>query len=220
MFFDDLNEVSKIAATVSCAVFVLPNDTEINLKNAQILQPESKASITIEQVQKLIKELITTQKTDRFVAIRPAELLTEPAANAILKTLEEPQEKVHFLLITSEPSRLLPTILSRAETFVWRGGRSGITEIKADFMAKELAKKLLVAKPTELVTVADEITEKKDGVREWALLILATAVEMAYKSYFITGKKAFLLKIPKLIAAHENISLNGHIKLHLVVDLI
>jgi DNA polymerase-3 subunit delta' len=45
--------------------------------------------------------------------IRDAEELTVSAANALLKTLEEPHAHTHFVLLTSRPKRLLGTILSR-----------------------------------------------------------------------------------------------------------
>lgn len=45
--------------------------------------------------------------------IRRAEELSISAANALLKTLEEPGAKTHFILLSSQPEALLPTILSR-----------------------------------------------------------------------------------------------------------
>ncbi len=45
--------------------------------------------------------------------VRAAEELTPQAANALLKTLEEPAPRTHFVLLTSRPSRLLDTIRSR-----------------------------------------------------------------------------------------------------------
>jgi DNA polymerase-3 subunit delta' len=45
--------------------------------------------------------------------IRRAEELSVSAANALLKTLEEPGQKTHFILLSSQPEALLPTILSR-----------------------------------------------------------------------------------------------------------
>ncbi|HEX4478440.1 MAG TPA: DNA polymerase III subunit [Polyangiaceae bacterium] len=45
--------------------------------------------------------------------VRDAHELTQQAANALLKTLEEPARSVHFVLITSHPRRLLDTIRSR-----------------------------------------------------------------------------------------------------------
>src|SRR5258706_2829270 len=45
--------------------------------------------------------------------VRSAEELTISAANALLKTLEEPPPRTYFVLVTSRPSRLLDTIRSR-----------------------------------------------------------------------------------------------------------
>jgi DNA polymerase-3 subunit delta' len=47
--------------------------------------------------------------------VRRAEELGISAANALLKTLEEPGNRVHFLLLSSVPDRLLPTIRSRTQ---------------------------------------------------------------------------------------------------------
>jgi DNA polymerase-3 subunit delta' len=46
--------------------------------------------------------------------VREADEITLQAANALLKTLEEPHERTHFVLLTSRPSRLLDTIRSRS----------------------------------------------------------------------------------------------------------
>ncbi len=49
----------------------------------------------------------------RFVIIEPADALTTSAANALLKTLEEPPQQTGFILVTDRPQRLLPTVRSR-----------------------------------------------------------------------------------------------------------
>ena len=49
----------------------------------------------------------------RIVMIRQADKLTPAAQNALLKTLEEPQEGTVFLMVTDAPELLLPTIVSR-----------------------------------------------------------------------------------------------------------
>ncbi len=51
----------------------------------------------------------------RVVIIDPAEALQPAAANALLKTLEEPPEGTGFILIASHASALLPTIVSRCQ---------------------------------------------------------------------------------------------------------
>lgn len=220
MFFDSLTDIEKISSQVGTAIFVLPSNTEFSIKNAVFYQPEEKTVISIEQMRKMIASLSTKQLENRFVVIRPADKLGIDAENAILKTLEEPGENVHFVLVTDNPSKLLPTILSRGALFIWRGGVSQIDKISADKKVMELARRLVIARPADLVGIANDLTSKKDGVRAFVLEVLAVAIEMSYKSYFKTGKAGFLTKIPKLITAYENVERNGHIKLHLVADLI
>lgn len=219
MFFESPEEIAKIAGRTGCAVFVVPEKTTIQIRGATILEPEERTTITIEQVRDLIMGLAVKQTAERYVVIRPAEALSEEAANALLKTLEEPKDKVHFVLVTSEPSRLLPTVLSRAAVYFLRRENILAEGILADEKIKTLAKKLMVARPADLPGLAEEITKKKDGVRAYTLAILAAAIEMLYKTYFITGKAIFVEKLPKFLTAYENIDRNGHIKLHLVADL-
>jgi DNA polymerase-3 subunit delta' len=56
----------------------------------------------------------------RFFVIDEAEKMSEEAANSILKTLEEPPDTTRIILISAYPQRLLPTILSRCQTFPFR----------------------------------------------------------------------------------------------------
>ena len=48
----------------------------------------------------------------RVIIIDPADSLNVNAANAILKTLEEPPAQTLFLLVSHAPGRLLPTIIA------------------------------------------------------------------------------------------------------------
>jgi len=74
-----------------------------------------KASITIEEVRRLRDFLGHKSGNDgwRVVIVDPVDELNTNAANALLKSLEEPPARCVFLLVTSEPGRLLPTIRSR-----------------------------------------------------------------------------------------------------------
>ena len=53
----------------------------------------------------------------RIFILDEAHMLTKSASNALLKTLEEPPDHVHFVLATTEPYRLLDTIRSRSQRF-------------------------------------------------------------------------------------------------------
>ena len=219
MFFERVDEIIEIARKNGTTIFVVPKDILVEVKNAIILAPEDKSVIAIEQVRNILGQVTTRQTNDIFIIIRPAETMSEAAANAFLKSLEEPRERVHFLLITDNPSQILPTILSRAAVYFLRNKKSIDGEIVADEKIKVLAKRLIVAKPAELVDIAEEISKKKDGVRGYAMEVLGVAIEMLYKSYFVTGKEIFIKKIPKFLAAYEGVSKNGHTKLQIVSNL-
>ncbi|MEP5761782.1 MAG: DNA polymerase III subunit delta' [Litoreibacter sp.] len=74
-----------------------------------------KAQITVDEVRKL-KGFFGLSATDggrRVVIVDTADEMNVNAANALLKLLEEPPERTYLLLISHQPSKLLPTIRSR-----------------------------------------------------------------------------------------------------------
>lgn len=75
------------------------------------------ASIKIDQVRDSLKRLRYEPTVGRIkgVLVESADLLREEAANALLKTLEEPPSATVFVLVTSKPQRLLDTIRSRCQ---------------------------------------------------------------------------------------------------------
>lgn len=72
-------------------------------------------AITIDEVRRLRMFLGHRAESGvwRVVLVDSADDLNTPAANALLKSLEEPPPRTVFLLLSSEPGRLLPTIRSR-----------------------------------------------------------------------------------------------------------
>ncbi|WP_276357846.1 DNA polymerase III subunit gamma/tau [Cohnella caldifontis] len=61
-----------------------------------------------------------TEVRRKVYIIDEVHMLTTEAFNALLKTLEEPPEHVMFVLATTEPHRLPPTIISRCQRFEFR----------------------------------------------------------------------------------------------------
>jgi len=80
--------------------------------------PDPKHRIRIELVRWLRAEMArpAVLARRRVVAILHADRMTDEAANALLKTLEEPHERTAFILTTSIPSALPDTIRSRCRT--------------------------------------------------------------------------------------------------------
>jgi len=67
---------------------------------------------------------IEVQSNHNFVAnglcVHNCHMLSSAAFNALLKTLEEPPDRVVFVLATTDPQRVLPTIISRCQRFDFR----------------------------------------------------------------------------------------------------
>jgi len=79
-------------------------------------RPESKLRvITVDQMRDLMQQiqLKPSEAGYKISIIAGADRLNTQAANAFLKTLEEPPPKSILILLSTEPQRLLPTILSR-----------------------------------------------------------------------------------------------------------
>lgn len=80
------------------------------------VRPESKSRIiSVEQMRELMQEfnLKPTEAEYKVAVILAADRLNVQAANAFLKTLEEPPPKSILILLSTEPQRLLETIVSR-----------------------------------------------------------------------------------------------------------
>ena len=82
-----------------------------------VVQPEEKTVITIDQIRELTARagLRAYEGKVKVWILDPADLMQEPAANAFLKTLEEPAGASLFILVTTAPSALLATIRSRCQ---------------------------------------------------------------------------------------------------------
>jgi len=80
-----------------------------------IVEPGDSGSIKIEQVRDVVERTAYRpfEGRRRVVIIADAETMVPAAQNALLKTLEEPPPSSVFILITSLPDQLLPTVRSR-----------------------------------------------------------------------------------------------------------
>jgi DNA polymerase III subunit delta' len=81
-----------------------------------VLEPEeADKAIKVDQVRDLVSFVVQTAQMGgrKVVLIEPVESMNINAANALLKSLEEPSGNTVLLLVSHQPSRLLPTVKSR-----------------------------------------------------------------------------------------------------------
>jgi len=108
----------------SCHWFQQQTHPDFRLIQPEILSAQEEANesgkkparqISVDQIRALtdFSTLSAHQGGYRVVLIHPAETMNASAANALLKTLEEPAGQMLFILVTHKPQQLPPTILSR-----------------------------------------------------------------------------------------------------------
>jgi DNA polymerase-3 subunit gamma/tau len=71
----------------------------------------------IRDIKLSVTTVASAATSKRVFVLDEAHMLSKAAGNALLKTLEEPPEHVHFVLATTEPYKLLDTIRSRTQRF-------------------------------------------------------------------------------------------------------
>jgi DNA polymerase III subunit delta' len=73
--------------------------------------------VVVDQVEEIMKEAFTSpfEAERKIIIVTEADRMNEPAANKLLKTLEEPPARTHFLLLSEAPDELLPTVRSRCQ---------------------------------------------------------------------------------------------------------
>lgn len=219
MFFDSLEKIPEIAKKTGFSIFVVDPNLDLKLKNSFCLSPDEKTKkINVEAVRDFTSMTLSKQSSDQFFIVREPETMNTEAANAFLKNLEEPKENYHFVFLTKNPTALLPTVLSRAQLYLLKQNQDFTSKIEVSEEVKNLAKRLMTARDRDLPGLAKEIATKKDRV--FALEIVSTAIEMSYKTFFLTSDPKFLKKLPNLLELYENIAANGHIKLHFVADML
>jgi DNA polymerase-3 subunit delta' len=93
----------------------LPATADDEKKREEGKPYQTKRNITVDQVRAMQQRLTTrpTLGNRRAIIIDPADELEKSAANALLKSLEEPPAGSHFLLVVHRLGRLLPTLRSR-----------------------------------------------------------------------------------------------------------
>ena len=100
----------------------------------------TKRNISVDQVREMQRRLNPrpTLGSRRAVIIDPADVLEKGAANALLKSLEEPPQGTVFLLVVHQPGRLLPTIRSRCQVLRFRTLDAGEMGHALDIHAPDL----------------------------------------------------------------------------------
>jgi DNA polymerase-3 subunit gamma/tau len=90
--------------------------------HVDVLEIDAASNRGIDQIREIIDALkyAPAKGKAKVYIIDEAHMLTKEASNALLKSLEEPPSHVYFILATTEPNRLPPTILSRCQRYEFK----------------------------------------------------------------------------------------------------
>ncbi len=112
------------------------NETHADIHWAR---PESKSRVvTVEQMRELMRQIQLKPAEAQFkvAIIAGADRLNPQAANAFLKTLEEPPQKSILILLSTNPQRILETILSRCLRLNFFGNQQEPDPAQAEWLQK------------------------------------------------------------------------------------
>ncbi len=125
----------------------------------------------VDDIKALMEQVLIPPQTGKYSVfiIDEVHMLSSAAFNAFLKTLEEPPAHAIFILATTEKHKIIPTILSRCQTYDFN--RIGIPDI---------VRNLRMIAGKEGITIDDEslhiIAQKADGAMRDALTIFDQTV--------------------------------------------
>lgn len=116
-----------------------------------VIEIDAASNRSVEDTQAILEKIQYVPVNGRYkiYVIDEVHMLTNHAFNALLKTLEEPPENVIFILATTEPHKVLDTIISRCQRFDYRRITTDDIVKRLEYISKEeninIAKEALYA---------------------------------------------------------------------------
>ncbi len=131
-----------------------------------VIEIDGASNTSVDDVRDLKEKIVLAPTESRYKVyiIDEVHMLSTSAFNALLKTLEEPPAHAVFILVTTEPHRIPPTVLSRCQRFDFR--RVSFAEITARLhtIAKEEGVAIDAAALAQIVRNADGSVRDAESV--------------------------------------------------------
>lgn len=172
-FCENLNSGCACGHCHNCKL-ILAND----FSDVQIVQPIGQ-TIKVEQIRSMISELNQTgfEGKKRFFIVRSVELLSQSAANALLKFIEEPQADIYLIFITNQVDRVLPTIQSRTQIIHFKKNTDYLCEKlkQQDILPTQASFLAHIAPDFETAIALNEVNWFNNGsqiVKQWIVELI------------------------------------------------
>ncbi|WP_297453337.1 DNA polymerase III subunit [Persephonella sp.] len=151
----------------------------------KLISPEKE--IKIDQIRQIIDFLKLKSVSGKVVIIEKAEKMNKEAANALLKTLEEPPENSMIILTTSNQNAILPTVVSRTRKIRFKPLKKEeilqILQLKTD---DQKLLKTLIALADGSLCLPDKILKKPELLKYAKDLFSLLAVQQLHPEGIIT----------------------------------
>ena len=146
-------------------------------RSMDVIEIDAASNRGIDEIRQLRENLkfMPTRGRAKVYIIDEAHMLTREAANALLKSLEEPPPHVYFILATTEPHRLPSTILSRCQRYDFKRLPVGAL---VEYLRKICTREGMEIEETALVVMAKE----SEGSLRDALSLLDQALAYGVKT--------------------------------------
>ena len=128
-----------------------------------VVEPGDSGSIKIDQIRDVIDRagFRPFEGRRRVVIVDDADVMVAGAQNALLKTLEEPPPSSVFILVTTRPDMLLPTVHSRCPRLRFQAAeREGIDEEAREIAREVLAQAAATDEPGRRIEAAKDLLAK------------------------------------------------------------
>lgn len=181
-----------------------PNCRAINEgSHPDVIEIDAASNSGVDEVRELIEKVkyAPIQGKYKVYIIDEVHMMTNSAFNALLKTLEEPPSYVVFILCTTEPYKLLPTILSRCQRYEFKK----ITDVELRKLITHVLKEEGVSATNDAINL---IVELANGGARDSLSLLDQVISYAGSNI----EEEDVIKMFGLVSSQDKIRLLENIK--------
>lgn len=194
---------------------VCTNCTEITAGvSPDVIEIDGASNTGVDDIRELQKELLYAASGSKYkiYIIDEVHMLSKNAFNALLKTLEEPPENVIFIFATTEPHKVLPTIISRCQRYDFK--RIPIEAIVARL--RELAEQEGIKADDESLYL---IARKADGGMRDALSLMDQTISYCANDIQIAQVRQIFGMIPNQLYYDFMCHIKDHDAQKLIISL-
>ena len=168
-----------------------------------VIEIDAASNSGVDEVRELIEKVkyAPIQGKYKVYIIDEVHMMTNSAFNALLKTLEEPPSYVVFILCTTEPYKLLPTILSRCQRYEFKK----ITDVELKKLITHVLKEEGVCATNDAINL---IVELANGGARDSLSLLDQVISYAGSNI----EEEDVIKMFGLVSSQDKIRLLENIK--------